>query len=126
MFPGKFSATDAFLWEEKDSNGTVTENISLQCLVSVTCLWDGIWGFFHCGFSSTVAGSSHCVQQVYPSLIRFRKAEQIRYGGFPPLRQSESRRTNARNVNFTNSLRWPIFISARLTKPNYLFIKIHR
>ena len=46
MFPGKFSATDAFLWEEKDSNGTVTENISLQCLVSVTCLWDGIWGFF--------------------------------------------------------------------------------
>ena len=37
MFPGKFSATDAFLWEEKDSNGKVTENISLQCLVSVTC-----------------------------------------------------------------------------------------
>ena len=73
--------------------------------------------FFHCGFSSTVAGSSHYVQQVYPSLIRFRKVDQIRYGGSAPLRQSESRRTNARNVNFTNSLRWPIFISARLTKP---------
>lgn len=81
--------------------------------------------FFHCGFSSTVAGSSHYVQQVYPSLIRFRKVEQIRYGGSAPLRQSESRRANARNVNFTNSLRWPIFISARLTKPNYLFIKIY-
>ena len=81
--------------------------------------------FFHCGFSSTVAGSSHYVQKVYPSLIRFRKVDQIRYGGFPPLRQSESRRANAPNVNFTNSLRWPIFISARLTKPNYLFIKIY-
>ena len=62
--------------------------------------------FFHCGFSSTVAGSSHYVQQVYPSLIRFRKVEKIRYGGSAPLRQSESRRANARNVNFTNSLRW--------------------
>ena len=57
------------------------------------------------------------VQKVYPSSIRFRMTEQIRYGGSAPLRQSESRRTNARNVNFTNSLRWPIFISARLTKP---------
>ena len=66
------------------------------------------------------------VQKVYPSSIRFRMAEQIRYGGSAPLRQSESRRANARNVNFTNSLRWPIFISARLTKPNYLFIRIHR
>ena len=66
------------------------------------------------------------VQNVYPSSIRFRMAEQIRYGGSAPLRQTESRHTNARNVNFTNSLRRPIFISARLTKPNYLFIKIHR
>ena len=65
------------------------------------------------------------VQKVYPSSIRFRMAEQIRYGGSAPLRQSESRRANAPNVNFTNSLRWPIFISARLTKPNYLFIKIY-
>ena len=65
------------------------------------------------------------VQKVYPSSIRFRMAEQIRYGGSAPLRQSESRSANARNVNFTNSLRWPIFISARLTKPNYLFIKIY-
>ena len=65
------------------------------------------------------------VQKVYPSSIRFRMAEQIRYGGSAPLRQSESRRAHARNVNFTNSLRWPINISTRLTKPNYLFIKIH-
>lgn len=36
--------------------------------------------------------------------------------------RSEWRRTNARNVGFRNSSRWPTALSTQLTEPNYLIV----